>query len=63
MTVPENEFFQAFGRLEGKIDLLVKQMPDFEKRLRALENWRWMVLGGAAVVGTIGGLLVTLVMK
>lgn len=54
MTVPDNEFFLAFGRLEGKVDLLLKtfdsQSKDVESRVRKLEKWQWMVMGGAAAL-------------
>lgn len=50
MVVPESEFYQAFGRLEGKIDLVLQRADDAERRIRSLERWSWMVLGGAAVI-------------
>lgn len=70
MNVPDNEFFQALGRLEGtmraveqKLDAYLEQGTELEKRVRSLENWRWMLLGGMAVVGALGGIVLNIVVK
>jgi predicted site-specific integrase-resolvase len=64
MTVPDNEFYQAFGRLEQqvkdlceKVERSLHQKDDMDKRVRALENWRWMVMGGAVVLSTIASVV------
>lgn len=63
MTVNEGELFQALGRLEGKVDILLKGLPDIEKRVRALENWKWMLLGGASVVAILASFVTRLFVK
>lgn len=58
--MPDHEFFQAFGRLEGKIDLILSRNEDVEKRLRTLENWRGSILGAAAAVSVVVAVLSSL---
>lgn len=64
MTVPDNEFFQAFGRLEGKMDVLLNQFTesrkDLESRVRKLEKWQWMVMGGAVALSAVVSTLISL---
>lgn len=60
MTVPDQEFYQAIGRMEGKLDILVTGLPLLEARVRSLENWRWMLMGAACVVGTAVGFVVNI---
>lgn len=62
-NVTEGELFQALGRLEGKMDVLLRSLPEIEKRVRALENWKWMVLGGAAVVAFAASVVSRLFVK
>lgn len=61
MLVPDHEFFQAFGRLEGKIDLILSRSDDVEKRLRTLENWRWKMIGTSSAVSFTAGVIASLV--
>jgi hypothetical protein len=54
----ENEqLARTLGRLEGKCDAILarlddgsRRMDDHSKRIRVLESWRWLVLGGAGAV-------------
>lgn len=44
-------------RLPNHIDYTVRNIEDFEKRLRSLEQFKWVLLGIALVSGTMGNLL------
>ena len=57
-----------FGRLEGKVDMVLANQTvqretsdDHEDRISRIERdsagWQGRILGGAAVLGVIGGLL------
>lgn len=48
------------ARMDGKLDILSASKDDHEKRLRALEAWRFLQLGAALAAGTGGGALVKL---
>lgn len=65
-----NAIFRQLGRIETKVDLLHQEQADhvadnirihqdLETRVRAAEKFRWTALGGAGVLGTIGGLIVS----
>lgn len=41
-----------------KLDLLIAGKDDHETRLRALEQFKWVVLGAAAVCGGSAGALI-----
>lgn len=63
-TVPTNEFYQAFGRLEGKVDQLLEQNSQFleekaklEERVRNVERSLWKLSGAAIVISTLIGLV------
>lgn len=54
------DFLQAFGRLEGKVDHLLrleqaraKREDAMERRVRSLENWRAWMIGALALLGTL----------
>jgi hypothetical protein len=59
---------RILGRIEGKLDALVSTVStndarqetsnqDHDRRIRVLENWKYLTLGGAAVVSFIIKLL------
>ncbi len=47
MEVHGRETLAAVTRLEEQI----KEVPDLRNRVRALEQWRWMVVGALAAGG------------
>lgn len=57
---------KLFGEVEGEneqgriVRLETKSKID-NKRITALENWRWMMLGAGAVIGFLGHKLVGLI--
>jgi hypothetical protein len=63
MTVADSEFYQALGRLEGKMDIIVGALPALESRVRVLENWRWKVVGAAAVAAGLVAFVVDRVVR
>ena len=59
------EILLALGRLEGKVDSMMtslrvqeQELKVLEKRIRELENNRAWMLGAAAVISTLAGLIV-----
>jgi hypothetical protein len=60
-----DEVLIALGRLEGKVDAMMTslrvqeaEMKKLEERIRHLENNRAWMLGAAAVISVIAGLIV-----
>jgi hypothetical protein len=47
-------------RLPNHITWTERNVLDHEKRIRTLEQFRWMILGMVAVSGVIGGLITKL---
>ena len=47
-------------RLPNHITWTERNVLDHEKRIRTLEQFRWMILGMVAVSGVIGGLIAKL---
>lgn len=45
---------------ERRIDALMTTDADQEKRIRVLEQFRWMILGFTAVAGLLGGIFAKL---
>lgn len=39
--------------INTKLDLLIEQRTDHETRLRALERFKWLVMGAAIVSGPV----------
>ncbi len=39
----------------GQIQVLHRRVSDISDRVSDLENWKWWVLGGAGVIGALGG--------
>ena len=48
---------EQLGRMEGKIDATMPVITDHESRIRKLERYKWLQLGGAGVIGTVAGYL------
>lgn len=46
---------ESMGRIEAKIDAVNPKLIDHEDRIRKLEKFKWIQMGGAAVVGTVVG--------
>lgn len=46
---PMKDVLDSLARLETKVDTLLDGDKDKEKRIRSLEQWRWVIAGGAAV--------------
>jgi hypothetical protein len=49
--------------LMSDTDTLRKEKVDLESRVRDLEQWKWKMVGAAAVIGALGGLVVKLILK
>lgn len=61
------EILLALGRLEGKVDALMttmraqeQELKILEKRIRELEQHKFMILGAAGVISMIAGFVVKL---
>lgn len=61
------EILLALGRLEGKVDALMttmraqeQELKILEKRIRELEQNKFMILGAAGVISMIAGFVVKL---
>jgi hypothetical protein len=64
------ELFLALGRLEGKMDALIKmqqvqqeEIKEHDERLRSLEHSRGTFLGAAALLGAVAGGLLNMVLR
>lgn len=44
-------------RLPNHIDWSIRNIDDHEKRIRALEQFRWMIVGVVTVAGVLGGIV------
>lgn len=51
------------AKLVDKVDAIEKRDGDHETRIRALERWRWTVMGVAAAISAAGGGLVSALIK
>jgi hypothetical protein len=47
--------------IAARLDAALASAEDHEKRLRALERWRWMVAGVSGASGAVVGVLATIV--
>jgi hypothetical protein len=58
-TALSNELVHTEGRLMEKLDTIqttaIIEKKDTDSRLKTLENWRWMLLGGGVVLGFVIG--------
>lgn len=55
MNGPSEELILLIGRLDGKVDKLLKVAEDCEGRILSLEKDRWRVTGAFAVLlGIVG---------
>lgn len=52
------EIYDGIQRIENKVDGLVKL--NLDKRMTALENWRWFTVGAASVIGSLSGITAAL---
>jgi uncharacterized protein involved in exopolysaccharide biosynthesis len=43
------------ARIESKLDRVLEDAADHEDRVRALERWRWIVVGAALGTGAAAG--------
>lgn len=64
------ELLLALGRLEGKMDALIQmqhmQQEDIklhDERIRSLEHSRGTFLGASAVMGAVGGSILSLLLR
>lgn len=48
------------GHLAGQMGLVLDKLEDLEKRMRALETFKWKVAGAAIVLGSSAGMLAKL---
>ena len=48
-------------RIDEKLNLLIMDSSDHEKRIRAIETTRWMLMGGASVIAVVVNYLVRLI--
>jgi hypothetical protein len=44
-------------RIDARGEVADKQLADYEQRLRALERFRWSLMGAAASAGALAGAL------
>ena len=56
MTNPTiKDVYERLGRIENKVDNVAKRddetSKDHSSRIRALEKWRWLTTGAAAMTG------------
>lgn len=49
--------------VSGRVDRLETLVKDQDVRLDSLERWRWTLMGGAAVVGAVGGVAVDFLLR
>lgn len=57
----QNDLHQCVGRIESKVDRLLQDSADFDKRVRSLESTRtWLKGMWAAVVAAWGAILYTI---
>jgi len=59
--------YERLGHVEAKLDVVLKDMPEREVRIRALEQWKARVTGiaagVAAVAATFGAVVATIAHK
>lgn len=64
MTDNNTDFSRSFGRLEGKVDEILRTVRKTERvqdelddRITSLETWRSYLAGAVAAVGTVVAIL------
>jgi len=45
-------------RIDEKLSLLILDTNDHEKRIRAIETTRWMIMGGASVLSVLANYVI-----
>jgi hypothetical protein len=67
MTTNEQDISRALGRLEGKMDSLLRQFADVgetlqrhDGRIGTLENWRSTVKGSVVVMASIASVVASI---
>lgn len=70
MTTNDQDISRALGRLEGKMDSLLRQFTDLsdtikshDGRIGTLENWRSSVKGSVVVMASIASIVVSVLLK
>ena len=60
----EQDVMRSLGTIEGQLTALVPMVEqqredheELEARTRALENWRWYLVGGITLLGAIVGFM------
>ena len=53
----------ALARIEQKLDNMIDTVSSTKTKVEDLTKWRLMIIGGAATLGVIGGILLTLGVK
>lgn len=50
---PDERFLFQMARLAGGVENMAKTLSDIESRVRRLERFQWLVMGGAATIGAV----------
>ena len=53
--VSRTEDHDLLVRLDTKMDYVISNDADKERRLRSLERWRWMLMGASTAAGAVAG--------
>lgn len=48
-----NEGDRIIGRLEGKLDLVIEDVREVKNDVKALNQFKWRMAGGAAILSII----------
>lgn len=54
------DVLQRLTRIETNLEAMCRPMEDLPQRVRKLENWRWYIAGGLAIVAFAAPLAVKL---
>lgn len=60
MTNQLHEIQRSIGRIEGKLDQLIKDNDNLEPRMRKVENKQHYYGGAAAMIGLVGSYLLNM---
>lgn len=53
----DSDVIERLIRIEEGVKTVVKLGLDHESRIRSLEQWRWLIVGGGLVVGFLVSIL------